>query len=68
VQIADRQRLIEAEIVLEAGDVGFGNVRVLQVRREWSARRIAENPVQNDRDEQEQRDRLKRPADDVVEQ
>ena len=33
---------------------------------ERSAGRVAQNPIENDGDEQEQRDGLKRPADDVV--
>jgi hypothetical protein len=66
VQVADRQRLIEAEIVFEALDIGLRDVRILQVGRERSARRIAQDPVEDDRDQQQQRDRLQRSADDVI--
>jgi len=66
VQVADRQRLIEAEVVFEALDIGLRDVRILQVGRERPARRIAQDPIQNDRDQKQQRDRLQRSADDVI--
>jgi len=68
VEVADRQGLIEAEVVLESLDIRLRNVRILEVRRERTARRVAQDPVQDDRDQQKQRDRLQRPADDVINQ
>jgi len=66
VQVADRERLIEAEVVFEALDVGLRDVRILQIRRERAARRVAQDPIQNDRDQKQQRNRLQRSADDVI--
>jgi hypothetical protein len=65
MQVLNVHGLVEAEIMLEASDIGFSNVRILEVRRERSARRLTEDPIQDDRDEQQQRDVLQRAADDV---
>lgn len=68
MQILDRHRLIQPQVVLEPDDVGFRNMRILQIRREWAARRLAQDAVKNDRDEQQQRNVLQRAADDIRKQ
>jgi hypothetical protein len=60
--------LIEPEVVAQPLDIGLGDVRVLQVRRERTARRLLKDREQDDRDQQQERDVLQRPADDVREQ
>jgi hypothetical protein len=66
MQVADRQGLVEPEVVFETLDVGLRDVRILQIGRERSARSVAQDPVQDDRNQQQQRDRLQRSADDVI--
>ncbi len=68
MQILDVYRLIEPQVMFESRDVGFGDVRVLEIRRERTAGRLAEDPEEDDGDQQQQRDILQRSSDDVREQ
>jgi hypothetical protein len=67
-EILDRQGLIEAEIVLEARDIGLRDVRILEVRTQTAARSIMQDDEKDERDQNQQRNRLKRPPYDVVKQ
>jgi len=54
--------------VLEARNIGFGDMRILEIRRERTAGCLAEDPKENDRDQQQQRNILQRTPDDIREQ
>src|ERR1700737_1492328 len=64
-KVTQRQRLIESKVMFETFDVSGGDVRILQVRREWAARHLVENTVNDHADDDHQGDRLKSAPDGV---
>lgn len=54
--------------MLEPFDVGLRNVWILEIWTKPAARRVVQDHKKDQRDQDQQRDRLERPPDDVIKQ